>query len=538
MFSILVGMGLLTMTNPRYERKVFEKTELGGLKMKKKQEILLETKNLTKIFPGIIALNRVNFDLRYGEVHGIVGENGAGKSTFCNVVTGIQVPDEGTVIFEGRELKDITPNRVIQMGIRMVYQERNLVPYLTGVENICLNGESKNRLGILKKNEARQRVEEIKGRYNIDINTDIPVAELSSSQQQTIEIIRAILYKPKMLILDEPTSSLSEKNSEVLFEIMKRLKAEGVGIIYISHKLEEVFSLCDRISVFRDGKLITTKESSEIDRKTCINLMADREIESRYPEIISHVKDEKAMEIVDVCDTESLLKNINLHINKGEVLGLYGLVGAGRTELAELIFGIRKTGQGQITLYRNNGKTEIEIRDSVNDRIRKGIYMLPEDRIKSGLFGTFNLMQNFSIACIQRVCNRLKTIVKKKEKDLATDVVQSSKIELKFTSFEQNPMSLSGGNKQKVLIGRMLLQDADVIILDEPTRGIDVGTKYQIYELIRSLAEEGKSIIFISSEMPELLGVCDRLYVMKDGKITGELDRAEFDQEKVLSYCF
>ena len=208
------------------------------------------------------------------------------------------------------------------------------------------------------------------------------------------------------------------------------------------------------------------------------------------------------------------VEDVTFHVNKGEVLGLYGLVGAGRTELAELIFGIRKTGQGQITLYRNNGKTEIEIRDSVNDRIRKGIYMLPEDRIKSGLFGTFNLMQNFSIACIQRVCNRL------------------------MTSFEQNPMSLSGGNKQKVLIGRMLLQDADVIILDEPTRGIDVGTKYQIYELIRSLAEEGKSIIFISSEMPELLGVCDRLYVMKDGKISGELDRAEFDQEKVLSYCF
>lgn len=509
-------------------------TSQRGPEGKRTGATLLETRKLVKTFPGVIANNSIDFDLRAGEVHGIVGENGAGKSTFCNLLTGVYTPDQGKILFEGKEVVFTHPSQAIDMGVRMVHQERNLVPFLTGTENICLNSESTS-WGVVRAEAESEKVATIMKDYGINVDVDIPVFRLSPSDQQLVEIMRAVLYDPKVLILDEPTASLGDESVLTLFGIINELRTRGIGIIYISHKLEEVFSLCDRVSIFRDGMKVTTEEKDSLDRDRCISLMVNRELKSRYPSVVPHRMEEKALEVIGASDKESFLNDINLEVHKGEVVGVYGLVGCGRTELAELIYGLRPIESGEIVI---EGGVSISPQDSVKDRISKGIWMVPEDRMQSGLFGNFNLLHNLSISFLEKVLNQLGVVNTGKERALAQDVADSPKLELKYVSLNQSPMNLSGGNKQKVLLGRMLVQDSRVVILDEPTKGIDVGAKYQIYQMIRSLAEEGKGVVFISSELPELTGVCDRICVMKAGQVVGEVARTDFDDERILSMCF
>lgn len=502
-------------------------------------KIILEIKGIVKEFPGVVALDNVDLDIRKGEVHGIVGENGAGKSTLCNVITGVYIADKGEIFLDGKKVKFNNPAQALKSGIRMVYQERNLVNYFSGEENIYLNSEFTNSFGVIQKNKIRKAVESLTKKYDVKINTKIPVYDLSPSSQQMIEIMRALLYEPRILILDEPTSSLSENDVEVLMKLVRELKSKGVSIIYISHKLEEVFNLCDRISVFRDGKKIGTRDVCDVDKDTCINLMVAREMKKRFPEVISYKKPETVIEIENLSDKEGLVKNVSLKVHNGEVVGFYGLVGSGRTELAELIFGVKKIGNGKIIVKDSStGKVnKIFPQDNVKTRMNKGIFLTPEARAKNGLFSTFNLTENVSIPFIKRLTKSASILDRSKEKKLALNAITSEGLKLKYSSLDQNIEELSGGNKQKILIARMIIQNTIFYILDEPTQGIDVGAKYEIYKIIREFAKKGKGVIFISSELPEVVGICDRIYIFKSGRITAEMDRKNFNEEKILSYA-
>ena len=501
--------------------------------------IILEITGIVKRFPGVVALNNVDLDIIKGEIHGIVGENGAGKSTLCNVITGVYHADEGEIFLDDKKVSFNNPAKSLKSGIRMVYQERNLVNYFSGEENIYLNSEFINSVGVIRKNKIKKAVESLKKKYNVNINTKIPVYDLSPSSKQMIEIMRALLYEPRILILDEPTSSLSEKDVEVLFKLIRELKSKGVSIIYISHKLEEVFSLCDRVSVFRDGKKIVTRDVCDIDKDTCINLMVAREMKKRFPEIISYKKTETVIRAENLSDKEKLVKDISLKVHKGEVVGFYGLVGSGRTELAELIFGIKKIENGKIIVKDNStGKVnEVFPQDNVKTRMNKGIFLTPEARERNGLFSTFNLTENVSIPFIKKLTKGVGILDKSKEKKLALSAITSESLKLKYSSLDQNIKELSGGNKQKILIARMIIQDSIFYILDEPTQGIDVGAKYEIYKIIREFAKKGKGVIFISSELPEVIGICDRIFIFKSGRVAAEVDRKDFNEEKILSYA-
>ena len=501
--------------------------------------IILEIKGIVKEFPGVVALDNVDLDIRKGEVHGIVGENGAGKSTLCNVITGVYTADKGEIFLDRKKVRFNNPAQSLNSGIRMVYQERNLVNYFSGEENIYLKSEFRNSLGVIQINKIRKEVEALKEKYDVKINTKEPVYNLSPSSQQMIEIMRALLYEPRILILDEPTSSLSEKDVEVLMKLIRELRSKGVSIVYISHKLEEVFNLCDRISVFRDGKKIETRDVCDVNKEICINLMVAREMKKRFPDVDSYKKPQTVIEVENLSDKDGLVKDISLKVYKGEVVGFYGLVGSGRTESAELIFGIREMGTGKIAVTDSgNGQVnEISQQDNVKARMNKGIFLTPEARAKNGLFPTFNLTENVSIPFIKRLTKSTGVLDRSKEKKLAFSAINSESLKLKYSSLDQNIEELSGGNKQKILIARMMIQDSIFYILDEPTQGIDVGAKYEIYKIIREFAKKGKGVIFISSELPEIVGVCDRVYIFKSGRITAEMDRKDFNEEKILSYA-
>jgi ABC-type sugar transport system ATPase subunit len=489
---------------------------------------VLEVSGLTKHFPGVTALDKVDLAVHRGEVHAIVGENGAGKSTFCNIVTGIMTPDEGEIHISGESQQFTHPAQALQAGIRMVYQERNLINFLTGAQNICLGEEPVKRGGILNERMLFQNAENLRKRIGIDIPLEIRVSEMSAAQRQMIEILRALLYKPVLLILDEPTSSLTESDVEILFKTLRQIKEEGISIIFISHKMEEVFSISDVISIFRNGKKVITKKNGEMDREECIRYMVNRDIESLFPDVHPSGT-EKVLELETVSDG-IFLHDINLYLKKGEVVGLYGLVGSGRTELAELIYGLRPIKEGKVYLNKE------EIIPSTKKMLDKKVFLIPEDRREKGLFFNLNLRINLTISFFDMLVSYLGIIKKKETIDLAKKIADSDQLKLKYSNINQNIDELSGGNKQKIVIGRWIShEEVNVLIMDEPTQGIDVGAKYEVYTIIRHHAEERKAaVLFISSELPELIGVCDRIYVFKDGTIAGELSREEFDGERIL----
>jgi ABC-type sugar transport system ATPase subunit len=503
-------------------------------KEKKENNLLLKVENVTKYYPGVIALDNVSFEVKKGEIHAVVGENGAGKSTLCNVITGISKPDKGKLYWKNKEVHFALPKDALDIGIRMVYQERNLIPFFTGAQNICLGNEFKK--GILTDEKLiYKKALEVQERIGTNVSLNEKVEHLSPSARQIIEILRAFLLEPELLILDEPTSSLSEGDIKVLSQVINNLKKEGISVIFISHKLNEVFALSDRVTIFRNGKNIHNAKTSELDRNTCIKHMINRDLKRAYPPVVNHTKKEKILEVKNVKALPEI-KDLSIYVNKGEVLGLYGLVGSGRTELAEVIYGLRKRQAGEIIYDNfaiNNGFFP-------EDAIKKGLLLIPEDRKEHAIFDCFDIKKNISIPVLKSKFSKLFGLLKlKKEKDYAEDIAKSSSLRLKYRDLNQSLDELSGGNKQKVIIGRWLkIDNTKLVIMDEPTQGIDVSTKYEIYVLARELAEKGVSVIFISSELPELLGVCDRMYVFRFGYVTKELQRNEFSEEEVLKYTF
>jgi len=496
----------------------------------------LETRHLTKAFPGVVAVNDVDFAVRPGEVHALLGENGAGKSTFCKVLSGVHRPTSGEVLLEGEPVAFRSPHDALVAGLSMVYQERNLIPFLTGTQNICLGKEQTRYGSLIHESRTRRTAREIRDRVGAQVRLDVEVESLRPSEQQVIEILRALFHQPRLLLLDEPTASLTHQDTEMLYEVIRNVISEGVGVVFISHKLEEVFKIADRITIFRDGIRVATELAADLDRDACIRHMTNRDIGELYPDVQAKPTSERLLEVENVSD-EKKLHDVSFTLSPGEVVGFYGLVGSGRTELAELLFGLTPKTSGTVKLRGQ----ELRVRNP-GHAIEQGIFLVPEDRARHGLFSSFNLKENLTLPVMSRFLGKLGLIDHRAEAAAATDIADNGELRLVYTNIQQQIDSLSGGNKQKILIARWLTkrEEAAVMILDEPTQGIDIGVKHEIYELLRRLAEKYQlGVIFISSELAEVIGVSDRVCVFKDGTIVKEFLRNEIqNQEQILKWAF
>ena len=495
-------------------------------------EFLLEMRGVCKSFPGVKALDHAQLRLRPGTVHALMGENGAGKSTLMKCMFGIYKMDEGEILFHGEKVTIHDPMEALKMGIAMVHQELQPIPARTIGENIFLGRYPiKKVLGLIPTVDHKKMYEDTAAllkRVRMDFDPKAQLSSLSVSQMQSVEIAKAVSANCKVLILDEPTSSLTQNEVEALFRIVDDLKAEGVAIVYISHKMDEILRISDEVTIMRDGQYIGTWEAKELTTDMIISRMVGRELTNLYPKR-ENVPGEVVFSVENFTSINpKSFRNVSFELRKGEILGVGGLVGAQRTELMEGIFGTRSHTTGKITFH---GK-ELKI-NRPKDSIDQGVAMLTEDRRQSGIMGVLSIADNISIASLKKYVDGGIMLNSKKIEQLVQDNVQ--KMNIKTPSSKTLIQSLSGGNQQKVLIGRWLANDPEVLILDEPTRGIDVGAKYEIYCIIAELAKQGKSIIMISSEMGELIGMSDRIMVMCDGKVTGFIDSQDATQESVMS---
>ncbi len=495
-------------------------------------EFLLEMRGVCKSFPGVKALDHAQLRLRPGTVHALMGENGAGKSTLMKCMFGIYKMDEGEILFHGEKVTIHDPMEALKMGIAMVHQELQPIPARTIGENIFLGRYPiKKVLGLIPTVDHKKMYEDTAAllkRVRMDFDPKAQLSSLSVSQMQSVEIAKAVSANCKVLILDEPTSSLTQNEVEALFRIVDDLKAEGVAIVYISHKMDEILRISDEVTIMRDGQYIGTWEAKELTTDMIISRMVGRELTNLYPKR-ENVPGEVVFSVENFTSINpKSFRNVSFELRKGEILGVGGLVGAQRTELMEGIFGTRSHTTGKITFH---GK-ELKI-NRPKDAIDQGVAMLTEDRRQSGIMGVLSIADNISIASLKKYVDGGIMLNSKKIEQLVQDNVQ--KMNIKTPSSKTLIQSLSGGNQQKVLIGRWLANAPEVLILDEPTRGIDVGAKYEIYCIIAELAKQGKSIIMISSEMGELIGMSDRIMVMCDGKVTGFIDSQDATQESVMS---
>lgn len=490
---------------------------------------LLEMRNVTKSFPGVKALDNVYFDIDRGEVHAIAGENGAGKSTFMKVLTGIHKADRGTILYKGEPFDPINPKHAQDMGISIIHQELNLMPELTVAENMFIAREPKKIRGLIDDVRMVEESRRILSEIGLSINPNVRVKNLSIAERQMVEIAKALVVKSDILILDEPTSALSIAETEHLFSIIRQLRSSGVGIIYISHRLEEFDDIVDRVTVLRDGKYISTHVWSEFSIPQLIHEMVGRDMNEEYPQRDSSIGDVilEVAHLTRKINNTVILNDISFSVRKGEVLGFAGLVGAGRTELARAIIGADSITSGDI--YINGERKDIR---NPNAAIANGIAYLPEDRKDTGLFLDQNVVFNVTIASLDTISNK-SIINDRKAKDNTLGKI--NQLHIKTPSISQIVQYLSGGNQQKVLIARWLCRNFDVVIFDEPTRGIDVGAKYEVYTLINQIAARGAAVVVISSEMNEVIGMSDRIIVMAEGKITGELNRKDATQNKILT---
>ena len=493
-------------------------------------ETFLQMNHITKRFPGVLALSNVNFTLRKGEVHALLGENGAGKSTLMKILSGVYQPDEGDIIFEGKPVSFSDPLSAQNAGITIIHQEFNLFPELTVEENIFIGREfCKNNRWQLDEKQQRQAATEILQKLNLNISPETLVSDLTVAQQQMVEIAKAISVNAKILIMDEPTAALTETEIESLFQVTRLLKAQGTGIVYISHRLEELALIADRATVMRDGQYIDTVDYETVKISELIAMMVGRELGNIYPRREARTHQEPVLE-VNGLTRKGVLNNIDFTLNRGEILGFAGLMGAGRTELARAIFGADPIDSGTIKL---NGKT-IVIK-GISDAIAQGISYLTEDRKKEGLALNLSVERNIMLGNYPEYADRFGHVDSKRCQQTSEEQVRTLRI--KTPHLEQAALNLSGGNQQKIIIARWVCKDTDILIFDEPTRGIDVGAKLEIYELMNRLVAKGKSIIMISSELPEVLGMCDRILVMRSGRITGELTADNATQEKIMQYA-
>ncbi|MCD7736601.1 MAG: sugar ABC transporter ATP-binding protein [Lachnospiraceae bacterium] len=488
-------------------------------------EIIVSMSGISKSFPGVKALDHVSFELREGEVMALLGENGAGKSTLMKILSGVYTRDEGTMKIFGKEYGDLTPKQAQQAGVAIIHQELNMCRHLSVTENMFLGREIRGRFS-LNNTAMEEEASRILSDLRIDIDPRETVGNLPVSKQQMVEIAKALSTNARILIMDEPTSSLTAKEIEDLFRIIRKLKAEGCGIVYISHRLEELASIVDRVTIMRDGQFILQSDFADITMDQIITNMVGREIKEKYPKV-SCPKGKTIFEVKHL-NAGRMVRDISFSVSEGEIVGFAGLMGAGRTETTRAIFGVDPKESGEIFV---DGK---EIRISCpEDAIRNGVVLAPEDRKKDGLCTKLSIRHNLALPNLDLLCNRLGIVNSQKEEELCEKAVSNLRIKTPGLSIDAG--NLSGGNQQKVVVGKWLARNSRVVIFDEPTRGIDVGAKVEIYHLMNELKQKGIAVVFVSSEMSEVMGIADRIIVMCDGRITGELMAAGATQEQILT---
>lgn len=492
---------------------------------------ILELQNITKEFYGVKALKDVSFNIRRGDVHALVGENGAGKSTLMKILSGVHKATSGKVLLDGEEVNFDNPKDAQLAGVSIIHQEFSLVPYLNGVDNIFLGREIKKASGLLDKKKMMKEAKELLGKLQADIDLSKPVSSLSVANQQYIEIAKAIFaVNTKVLIFDEPTTSLTGEEIERLFELIENLKADGVTIIYISHHLDEILEICDRLTVLRDGEYVDTRDVKDVTKQDIVKMMVGREIVNQFPEGTSpYLKENKTLLEVKKLTNDSI-SDVKFDLKKGEILGIAGLVGSGRTETVRALIGADDTDEKEV--YIEGEKVSIK---NLADALEHGICLIPEDRKSQGLILNATVKNNISLPILNKLTNKFKFINKKKEINVVDQSIQD--LLIKTPSRAQTVNKLSGGNQQKVVLAKWLNTDSKILIFDEPTRGIDIGAKEEIYKIMRSLADEGISIIMISSELPEILGMSDRILVMHDGRVQTVMNGEDATQEKIMQYA-
>lgn len=490
-------------------------------------EYIVEIEHVNKSFPGVKALDDVSFNLKAGEVMALLGENGAGKSTLMKILSGVYTRDSGDIKIFGEKIGELTPKKAQEKGVAIIHQELNMCSHLTVAENIFL-GREKTRYGVLSNKEMNSMAKAILDRLNIDIPPDTIVGDLTLSKQQMVEIAKALSINAKILIMDEPTSALTSKEINELFKIIKKLKSEGCGIIYISHRLEELQYIADRVTIMRDGKYITSMNFADTNMKEIITYMVGREIKEKFPRV--NVQRGKKIFEVKNLNAGRLVRNISFELYEGEIVGIAGLMGAGRTETMRAIFGVDPKESGEIIL---DGKP-LNI-NKPQDAIKAGIVLVPEDRKRDGLCTKLSVHDNIALPNLDMLCNPISVVDRKKENAMVEKAVDD--LMIKLPNYEVNADSLSGGNQQKVIVSKWLARNSRVILFDEPTRGIDVAAKVEIYNIMNDLKKRGIGVLFVSSEMPEIMGISDRILVMCDGRITGELNIEDASQNLILEYA-
>ena len=492
-------------------------------------ECALELKDIRKGFYGIEVLHGINLSFRKGEIYGLVGENGAGKSTLMNVIGGVFPPESGAMEIGGREYRPATPNDARLARIAFIHQELNLFSNLTVAENLFIDDLPRRRGGAVNyafmHAEAQKRLTDL----GMSVNPRAIVDTLPMGVRQTVEIAKALMMDAEIILFDEPTTSLSHKEKEYLFGVIRSLKQKGVTVIYISHILEDVFQLCDRVSVLRDGSMVATIDHSELNKDGVVSLMVGRALENVYPAVEKRIGD--VLFEADGVSVPPVVKNVSLKLKQGEILGLFGLMGAGRTELARALFGLDRVAGGSLRLM---GKPLAN--QPPEKRIAAGMAFITEDRRKEGLLMPKPVEDNLVLVKLTDIMSRLGVISGREVARISEDLIRRLAIKVSDKRL-QLVANLSGGNQQKVVIGKWLCKNPRMLIMDEPTRGVDVGAKYEIYALIQELAKRGSGVLFISSEMEELMGICDRILVMKDGGLTGELLRGDYDPKKIMYYA-
>ena len=493
-------------------------------------ENILEMRSIVRTFPGVKALNSVDFHLKKGTVHALMGENGAGKSTLMKCLVGINPPDSGDIILKSKKVTILNPLTALKLGIAMIYQELNPVAERSVMENIWLGREpTYGKIGFFVDHKAMfQKTKELLADLELDLNPHQKVKELSIAKMQMIEIAKAVSYNADIVIMDEPTSALTPNEVDHLFSMIRKLKQRGVSVIYISHKMEEIFRIADEVTVLRDGNKVLTRPIAEMNIATLISAMVGRDLTEMFPKIECPIGDIRLE--VRHFEVPGLLHDISFDLRRGEILGVSGLVGAGRTELMETIFGLRKKSAGELLV---DGKP-VQI-DSPVDAIKAGMGFLTEDRRLTGIVPVLSVKVNTVLAHLDGYNGGFGFLEQRK---MTKDCIEyKNKLSIKTPTIEALIQNLSGGNQQKVLVARWLLNNPDILILDEPTRGIDVGAKAEIHSIITKLASEGKSIIMVSSELPEIIGMSDRVMVVCQGRITAILDRKDLDQETIMRYA-
>ena len=493
-------------------------------------DILVTMEGIEKSFPGVHALADCRFELRAGEIHALVGENGAGKSTLMKVLAGVYSKDAGRITLKGKEVEIPNPRAAQLLGISMIHQELNLMPHLTVAQNIFIGREPRQRLKFfLDEKTLNEQARQVLGTLHLALDPRTRVADITVAKQQMVEIAKALSYNAEVLIMDEPTAALTESEIDELFRVIRHLRDQGVGIVYISHRLEELKRISDRITVMRDGRYIDTVQTQEVPIERIISMMVGRTIYETSPEIPENGNAEVVLEVKNLNRGRSL-RDVSFTLKRGEILGFAGLMGAGRTEVARAVFGADPVDSGEILV-----KGKIAHIRSPGDAVNHSIGYLSEDRKRYGLTLGMTVETNIVLAAFRRFLGPLGVVSQSKVRETGDQYVKA--LSIKTPSLQQKTKNLSGGNQQKIVIAKWLAADTDILIFDEPTRGIDVGAKSEIYKLLNELAHQGKAIMMISSELPEILRMSHRIVVMCEGRITGELTSAEATQEKIMTYA-